>query len=81
MTDPAVREEASSILNGVFTHIGSSGSQASPLGGLVDQFTQLMEMPIELAQIFLNMSMQLTELVLKSLEEAGITLVKGITPM
>lgn len=82
-TDPGVRQEAHGILQGLFSHIGGQGQQGggtSALGGLGGQLTEFMEMPMELAQVFLNMSVQLTELVLKSLEEAGIDLVKGLTP-
>jgi hypothetical protein len=81
--DPGVRQDAAGILTGLFRHLGSGGSQPAPAGivGLGGQLAEFMEMPIELANIFLNMSVQLTELVLKSLEEAGIVLVKGLSPV
>lgn len=83
-TDPAVRQEAHGVLQGLFSHIGSQGQQGGGgglAGGLAGQLTEFIEMPMELTKIFLDMSVQLTELVLKSLEEAGMTLVKGMTPM
>ena len=80
MTDPGVRQEAHGILSGLFSHIGQQDSGGSS-SGMLGQITEFVEMPMELAQIFLNMSTQLAELVLKSLEEAGIALVKGMTPM
>lgn len=79
--DPAVRDEAAGVLSGLFRHLGSGGTQ--PTAGGLDvggQFAQLLEMPVELANIFLNMSVQLTELVLRSLEEAGIVLARGLMP-
>lgn len=83
--DPAVRQEAHGVLSGLFSHLGSQGSGpgASGLGGgaLGGQLVEFMEMPVDLARIFLDMSVQLTELVLTSLEEAGIVLVKGLSPM
>lgn len=82
-TDPAVRQEAHGVLQGLFSHIGSQGQQGggpSLGGGLAGQLEEFMTMPLDMAQVFLNMSVQLTELVLKSLEEAGIVLVKGLTP-
>jgi hypothetical protein len=82
-TDPGVRQEAHGVLQGLFSHIGSQGQQGGntpALGGLSGQLEEFLTMPMDMAQIFLNMSVQLTELVLNSLEEAGITLVKGLTP-
>jgi hypothetical protein len=82
-TDPAVRAEAESVLSGVFSHIGSLGNAPAPialggvLGGQVEQFLQ---MPVELTKVFLDMSVQLTELVLSSLEEAGLVLARGLVP-
>lgn len=83
MTDPAVRQDAHGVLQGLFSHIGSKGQQGggSAIGGMAGQLEEFLTMPIDVAQIFLNMSVQLTELVLTSLEEAGITLVKGMTPL
>lgn len=82
-TDPTTRSDAAGVLHGLFTHLGSGGSQPPPtaLSGLGLQLEQFVAMPIELANIFMNMSVQLTELVLTSLEEAGITLVKGLSPV
>lgn len=76
--DPAVRAEAASVLSGVFSGLGQGGGAG--LGALGTQFEQLLEMPMELTRIFADMSVQLTELVLKSLEEAGIVLAKALTP-
>lgn len=83
--DPQVRDQAAGVLSGLFRHLGSGGSQPAPgglnLGAMGTQFEQLVEMPVELANIFLNMSVQLTELILRSLEEAGIVLAKGLSPV
>lgn len=81
--DPEVRQEAHGILSGLFRHVGESrqtGEVPSALGGLGLQLEEFMSMPLDLAMIFMNMSVELTELVLRSLEEAGIVLVKGLTP-
>lgn len=83
MTDPGVRQEAHGVLSGLFSRIGQNNGtdgRSSEDGGTLAQITEFIEMPMELAQIFLNMSIELAELVLKSLEEAGIVLVKGMTP-
>jgi hypothetical protein len=83
--DPRVRDEAVGVLSGLFRHLGSGGTQPAPaglnLGALGTQFEQLVEMPVELANVFLNMSVQLTELILRSLEEAGIVLARGLSPV
>lgn len=83
--DPQVRQEAHGILDGLFRHLGTGGGEPAPagldLGALGQQVEEFFSMPIELATIFLNMSTQLTELILKSLEEAGIVLVKGLSPV
>jgi hypothetical protein len=82
-TDPVIRDQAAGVLSGIFSHIGSSGNAPSPfglggaLGGQVEQFLQ---MPVELTKVFLDMSVQLTELVLSSLEEAGFVLARGLVP-
>lgn len=85
--DPQVRHEAAGILQGLFHGLGqhSQGQQPAAPAGLnadwmVQQFSELVEMPVDLARIFMDMSVQLTELVLDSLAEAGISLVKGLTP-
>ena len=84
MTDPGVRQEAHGLLSGLFSHLGQSagsgGSQGGS-GGLMGQVTEFIEMPLELAQLFMGMSAQLAEMVLKTLEEGGMILVKGLTPM
>lgn len=87
MTDPEVRREASSVLNSLFNGIGESAQGQQPSGGginadwVLQQVQEFVEMPIDLALIFMEMSTQLTEMVLKALEQAGITLVRGLTPM
>jgi hypothetical protein len=79
--DPAVRQEAASRLHGLFSVLGQGQSSTTGgLGGLAGQLEEFAEMPMELARIFTDMALQLTELVLKSLEEGGIVLVKGLTP-
>lgn len=81
--DPAVRREASGHLNALFQGIGNARQESDPtvLGGLASDLEEFMSMPLDMATIFLNMSVQLTELVLTSLEDAGIVLVKGLTPL
>lgn len=84
-TDPGTRQEAHGVLQSLFSHIGSQGQQGGGGflggGGIAGQLTEFIEMPMELTKIFLDMSVQLTELVLKSLEEAGMELVKGMSPV
>lgn len=86
--DPQVRQEAHGVLEGLFRGIGQNaqGQQPSAPAGLnadwmLQQFTEFIEMPIDLAQIFTTMATDLTELVLRALAEAGISLTKGLTPM
>jgi hypothetical protein len=84
--DPQVRGEAKGHLSTLFSGLGSAHQNPGALGGLGlgdvgQQFQEFVEMPIELASIFLNMSVELAELVLTSLEKAGYTLVKGMTPL
>lgn len=82
VSDPAARATARSALHSMFTHLGSGTPPPQGTGGgLVVQLEEFFQMPMDLTKIFLDMSVQLTELVLKSLEEAGISLVKGMTPM
>lgn len=81
--DPVVRREAAGILEGMFRTVGESrqsGQPPSALGGLGLDLQEFMAMPLDLAVVFMNMAVDLTELVLKSLEEAGYVLVKGLTP-
>jgi hypothetical protein len=84
--DQAVRQEAHGRLSDLFQGLGHARAENDPsalgsLGGIAGQLQEFLEMPMELATIFINMSTQLAEMVLKSLEEAGFTLVKGMTPM
>jgi hypothetical protein len=80
--DPGVRREAAAHLTALFQGIGNARQESDPtvLGGLAGDLEEFMSMPLDLAMIFLNMATDLTELVLRSLEEAGIVLVKGLTP-
>jgi hypothetical protein len=87
--DPQVRQEAHSVLSSLFSHLGrqggtgdsGGGGQAGLGGAFGGQVAEFMAMPLELTKVFLDMSVQLTDLVLTSLEEAGIILVKGLSPM
>lgn len=87
--DPQVRQEAHNALSGLFSRLGSQrrdrddpGGGVADLGGaLAQQVEEFMTMPLDMAVIFLNMSVELTELVLTSLEDAGIVLVKGLSPI
>lgn len=86
--DPQVREQAHGILSGLFAGLGqhAQGQQPQAPAGLnvdwmLGQFSEFVEMGPELARIFTDMAFELTDLVLKALEEAGIVLVKGLTPM
>lgn len=83
-TDPAVRESAANHLGSLFSNLGQARQQNDPGllgGGLAGQLEEFLQMPVEMAAIFMNMGMQMAELVLTSLEEAGYTLAKGLTPM
>lgn len=82
--DPQTRSHAASILEGLFRHIGSGGSEPVPqgvnLGGMGQQVEQFVAMPLELAQLFTGMAVDLTNLILDSLEQAGIILAEGLIP-
>lgn len=88
--DQGVRQEAHGVLQGLFSRLGGQGGGGGQgsggggggdvLGGMAGQLEEFVAMPMELTKIFLDMSVQLTDLVLTSLEEAGIVLVKGLTP-
>lgn len=83
-TDPAVRQEAHNHLLSLFQGIGrqaQGGPAPSALAGMGGQLEEFLAMPLDLAQLFAGMAVDLTELVLRSLEEGGIILVKGMTPM
>lgn len=86
--DPAAHQSARGVLEGLFRGLGQhgQGQQPSAPAGLnadwmLNQFMEFVEMPIELAQTFTTMATDLTDLVLKALAEAGIELVKGLTPV
>lgn len=80
--DPQVRQAAASHLTALFQGLGNARQEQDPtvLGGLAGDLEEFMSMPLDMAMVFLNMATQLTELVLNSLEEAGVILVKGLTP-
>ena len=81
--DPEVRTAAAGHLTALFQGLGNARNEEDPsvLGGLAGEFTEFLQMPMELAQIFITMSTQMTELVLESLAEAGFVLVRGLSPM
>lgn len=82
--DPDIRSEAEGILDRLFTNIGRASTDAgsaSSVSGLGTQIAEFVTMPAELAEIFVGMSMDLTKMVLESLAEAGIVLVRGLSPM
>lgn len=87
-TDPQVRHEAGDLLGSLFRGIGNNarGEQVGQVGGvelsgLLGDVQEFVSMPMDLAVLFLDMSVELAELVLKTLEEAGYVLVKGMTPL
>ena len=82
--DPQVRNEAASVLSGLFRNIGETrqaGQAPAALGGLGVELEEFLTMPLDLAVVFMRMSVELTELILQSLEEAGIILTKALTPL
>lgn len=89
MTDPDARQTAHNALFDMFSGLGHHAAgqdQAAPASGLnaewlLSQFQEFIEMPVELATLFINMATQLTELTLSTLEEAGLELMKGLTPL
>lgn len=85
--DEATRDGARETLSSLFSNLGRARQNNDPGllgglgGGLAEDLQEFMTMPMDLAVVFLNMSVELAELVLKSLEEAGYTLTKGLTPL
>ena len=82
-SDPEARTAAAGRLNDLWSalHNQAQGqSTTEGVGGLVGQFEEFASMPLDLAMLFLNMGLQLTELVLQTIEEGGVILVKGLTP-
>lgn len=83
--DEQVRTEARDLLANLFQNVGQQ-SQGQDQGGLLggidiaQELQEFAQMPVELAMIFMDMSVELAELVLTSLAKAGYTLVKGLTP-
>lgn len=84
-SDPEARTIAASKLTDLFQGLGrhaqGDAAPADPIGGLIGQFEEFASMPLDLATLFLNMSVQLSELVLKTLEEGGVILMRGLTPV
>lgn len=80
--DPQVRQAAASHLTALFQGIGNARREDDPtvLGGLAGDLEEFLAMPMDMAMVFIQMATGLTELVLTSLEDAGIILVKGLTP-
>jgi hypothetical protein len=87
--DANVREGARNTLSSLFKGIGQSsessggggGGLAPELSGLAGQLEEFVTMPIDVARIFLGMSVELADLVLQALEQAGFVIVKGVTPL
>ncbi len=85
--DPQVRQAAAGHLTALFQGLGHARQEQDPstlgslAGGLGQQVEEFLAMPLDMAMVFINMSTQLTELVLTSLEEAGIILVRGLSPV
>lgn len=86
--DPEMRMEAKETLAGLFKGVGqrAQGQRPEPVGGLeleglLGQVQEFVSMPMDLAVLFLDMSVDLAELVLETLEQAGYILVKGATPL
>ena len=84
-SDPEARALAASRLNDLFQGLGRQAQGDTgglgDLGGLIGQFEEFASVPLDLAMLFLNMSVELTELVLRTLEEGGVILMKGLTPV
>lgn len=86
-TDPQARQSAVDAVSAMWQNIGhSTQNQDSGLlgglgGGLGQQLTEFVNMPMEMAQIFINMAVQIAELTITSIEEAGVVLVKGLSPV
>lgn len=85
--DPQVRQAAAGHLTALFQGLGHARQEQDPSvlgnlgGGLGQQLEEFLSMPLDMAMVFINMSTQLTELVLTSLEDAGLILVRGLSPM
>lgn len=86
--DPQVRQEAHGVLAGLFNRIGGqSGPRdggsggVGDLGGALGQIEEFISLPTDLARLFLEYAVELTDATLTALEEAGFILVKGLTPL
>jgi len=83
-SDPEARQLAASRLTDLFQSLGRQAQGEAPSGdlsGLLGQFQEFASLPLDIAVLFLDMSVELTELVLRTLEEGGVILVKGVTPL
>lgn len=88
--DAEVRSEATNVLAELFQNVGRQAQgQGQPdqggggmLGGIdiAQELQEFATMPVELAVLFMDMSVELAELVLTTLLKAGYTLAKGLTP-
>lgn len=82
----ADRQEALGLLSSRFREVGQrrvaddQEGLGSMLEGLSGEFTEFLNMPLDLARIFINMGLEMAELAISTLEEAGFVLVKGLTP-
>ena len=66
----------------MFNSLGrKEAPQSTVAGGLTKEIEEFLAMPLDLTMVFLDMSVSLTEMILQTLEEAGVILVKGMTPM
>lgn len=86
--DPQVRQEAHGVLSGLFSRIGGqsgvrdAGGGAGPgLGGALGQLEEFVSMPADLARLFLEYAVELTDATLTTLEDAGFVIVKAMTPL
>jgi hypothetical protein len=85
--DLQVRQAAAGHLTALFQGLGHARQQQDPgalgglAGGLGQQVEEFLAMPLDMAMVFIDMSTQLAELVLTSLEDAGVILVRGLSPV
>lgn len=81
--DPAARDEARGIIEGLFERMGRAPDDAGSAGILKTlgaDIEEFVTMPADLAVVFVTMATDMTEVILKALAEAGFVLVKGLTP-
>lgn len=60
---------------------GQAGEGGLDLGGIGEQFTEFLSMPLDLTTLLIERSTDMAELVLATLAEAGYVVVKGTTPL